>query len=402
MGAPRVFATGGVQAEDIAAGDLDNDGDIDLAVTHFQTNDVTVFLNDGSGWFTPSTPVSVHDGNSIGPIKLGDFDQDGDLDIVVGTSQQRVSVLLNNGDGTFAPYLSYPAFSLPADIVVQDIDHDGDVDLVCPGWNGLSLLRNDGGGVFEDELLILDVSLDLVSGAVGDVDGDWDCDIVQLDSYYDSISIVDNERPFVSVARAYAARNYAKTLAVAELTGDAALDIISASRSSSAVLLWPNDGSGGFSPYIEIPAGQGVEAVVPADMNGDGLTDMVLASSVDRIHVLINSGSGTFQSPVLFSTTDRPAALCAADFNGDGAVDIATANGMNNTISVLINDVCLDIDFDSICFSDATVRISATPIRQTLTPMASAMSASMATLFREIGSQLIFLTVSSLYLTACR
>jgi FG-GAP-like repeat len=120
------------ESSDIKAGDLDGDGDLDLAVvsigSSLENNVIDLYFNDGLGAFTRRT-----DAGGIGPQKmtLADLDGDGDLDIAMSSSyfENVMSVVLNDGDGTFAPERRYTVGDHPKGIASADFDGDGDLDL---------------------------------------------------------------------------------------------------------------------------------------------------------------------------------------------------------------------------------------------------------------------------------
>ena len=90
----------------MAIGDLDGDFDIDLVVGNQLSNNVSVLLNDGDGTFADDVKYGVGQGPLS--IVVGDLDADLDLDVVVANSgNDNISVLWNNGDGTFALTDSY-------------------------------------------------------------------------------------------------------------------------------------------------------------------------------------------------------------------------------------------------------------------------------------------------------
>ena len=132
---PRVDYAAGNRPNSIAAGDFDGDNDVDLVVTNYRppTTDfstVTVVFNDGSGAFGGETVYDA--GEDPWDVAVGDLDNDGDLDIVAANRRgQNVSVLLNNGDGTFAEQIKFGVGADTYCVALDDLDSDGDLDITA-------------------------------------------------------------------------------------------------------------------------------------------------------------------------------------------------------------------------------------------------------------------------------
>ncbi|MCP4544162.1 MAG: DUF11 domain-containing protein, partial [Chloroflexi bacterium] len=180
------FGTGSDRTYSVALGDMDGDGDLDIAVGNWDEPNV-IYLNDGDVWSgTPGTFDNTSHNFGTGSddttkIALGDVDDDGDLDIAVGNSNEQNRVYLNDNDGTFDT--TTHDFGTGGDTTwstaLGDVDGDGDLDLVAGNWNGQNVIYlNDSDGTFDTITRTFgtgsDSTLDM---ALGDVDGDGDLDI---------------------------------------------------------------------------------------------------------------------------------------------------------------------------------------------------------------------------------
>jgi hypothetical protein len=95
-----------------------------------------------------------------------------------------------------------------------------------------------------------------------------------------------------------------------------------------------------FLPPASYPVGTNPQAMVTADLNGDGKLDLVVANagSDNRVSVLLGNGDGTFKPAVNYAVGAGPVSLAVGDFNGDGKLDVVTANYADNTASVLLGN----------------------------------------------------------------
>ncbi len=115
----------GRQPSSIFTTDLDRDGDNYLAVALGTANGISVLFNNGDGTFPDK--LNYRTGNGPRSVFSVDLDRDGDNDLTgaIGLSKS-VSVLLNNGDGTFAPKVDYKTGDSPGSVFSADLVGDGD------------------------------------------------------------------------------------------------------------------------------------------------------------------------------------------------------------------------------------------------------------------------------------
>jgi len=141
--APKIDCDTGGCAHSVAIGDLDADGDADLATANFGSDDATILLNHGDGTFAPG--VHYDAGDWPHSITIGDLDGDGDADLAtVNVFSHSASILLNNGDGTFAVGAINRTGESPKSVAIGDLDGDGDADLAVANCHSdnVSVLLN--------------------------------------------------------------------------------------------------------------------------------------------------------------------------------------------------------------------------------------------------------------------
>jgi hypothetical protein len=328
----------------VAVGDFNGDGLPDLAVAHTGSANVSVLLGNGDGSFQTARNFPAQGTNSVA---VGDFNGDGFLDLVT-----TGSVLLGNGDGSFQAARNFPTGSAPQSVAVGDFNGDGLLDLAVANnrSNDVSVLLGNGDGTFQ-ATRNFPAGIAPWSVAVGDFNGDGLLDLAVAGSYCDYGSCFDqtvrvllgNGDGTFQTARNFPAGSAPRSVAVGDFNGDGLLDLAVANEGT-----WPNfrdgsvsvllgNGDGSFRFFRDLAAGYGPQSVAVADLNGDGLLDLVVASGTVR--VLLGNGDGSFQTThVSYVAGGFPSSAAVADFDGDGFPDLAVANYGSNDVSVLLND----------------------------------------------------------------
>ena len=266
-------------------------------------------------------------------IAVADFNGDGKPDLAVANSgSNNVSVLLNNGDGTFQAAVNYSAGAAPVAVLAGDFNGDGKQDLIVANTGSLSLLKGNGDGTFQSAVSITAGS-NPKSLAAGDFNGDKKLDLVVGDATAGVVNVLIGNgdgtfQPPTSLA--LATSGPVNSVVAADLNGDSNLDLVVSVPGGPVSLLGKGDGT--FQAAIHVDSGTSNGTLLVADLDGDLKTDLVVRAvvrtlflSVDTITFYRGNGDGTFQTGVrVFSSL--PAVLsnvATADFNADNKLDIA-------------------------------------------------------------------------------
>jgi hypothetical protein len=299
----------------------------------------TTKVNDGACCFAQAVNYSV--GSYPWSVFCADLEDDGDMDLAVACGDSnKVSILKNNGDGTFQPKVDYSAGVSPAAIYCADLDRDGYLDLavVNAGSNDISILKNNGDGTFqtaED----YDAGTNPVEIFCADLDGDGDLELAVANNNSSNVSILKNNGDGTfQTAVNYGAGQYPHSVFCADLDGDGDLDLAVTNAGSNNVSVLKNNGDGIFQPAVNYSTGYDPSSVFAADLDGDGDLDLATANCyADNIAILKNNGNGTFQSRINYGAGDCAISIFSADLDGDGDLDLAAANLNSSNVSILLN-----------------------------------------------------------------
>ncbi len=348
----------------VAPSDIDRDHDVDLVTAGWGNANTAALRNDGGLSFTEQTADTTW--TSLNNVCSADLNGDGYPDIVGWTEFDMdlypypLSILINNGDGTYTGDTIFPYISALGGVTAADLDNDGDIDLAASEYLTHSRVLaywNDGAANFTLDT-IADFGLAILGRPYAvDFNGDGQVDIAVADESATGFTVLYNNGSTFSIGGSYSMGAFGEQLLSADLNGDLYPDFITALLSGSdrvSVLL--SDGSGGFlTPYGYALGGGTLPAIVTGDADGDGDVDVTVArylgASTYGLQHLFNDGTGTLtMGDLIQSAYTTLTGLCGADFDSDGDLDMAASllpsYPGDPDILILANSNCHDYDHD--------------------------------------------------------
>jgi len=337
----------------VALGDLNQDGKLDLVVA--SGSGITVLIGHGDGRFSPANGSPIKVPERATELALGDLNGDSKLDLALANHDSyNVSLLFGNGKGAFALASQSPVVMRDGHqphthgLNAGDLNGDGRLDLVTVNSNDndVSVALGDGQGGFTRAGAPLAVGRSPYPGALGDLNQDGHLDIIATST---ARRTRDQEAATRALTVLYgdgkggfsSATVPLRTVlpwfvAVADLNRDNKPDLVVTHAERNELTILFGDGEGGFSEVTGSPFDLGHSAwyVAVADLNEDSNAD-VLAAAGNGVRVMLGDGSGGFR-PAPGSPFPGKGAwqLAVGDVNGDDKPDVVASNLESNTVSI--------------------------------------------------------------------
>jgi hypothetical protein len=295
-------------------GDFNHDGKPDLAVVN--SNGISILLGTGkyATPFTTGTSIAL---SGAGCLIDADVNADGNLDLLVPVNG-TVETYLGNGDGTFSLKSTTPTPS-GGELAVGDFNHDGKTDFATSG--NLIALGN-GDGTFQNPTgVVADPPAGGFSGvAAGDINNDGWTDLVFTSDVFPvdaNITVLLNNHKgnFTAVSANFGGLTINPILA--DLNGDGNLDLVLLGTASGDAAVALGNGEGGFtfSRYLAGPIIDTPGSIAVADVNGDGIPDILMSGS-DTLLIYLGESGSAYAAPFGVGTGPSPGSLLVENLHG--------------------------------------------------------------------------------------
>lgn len=341
---PRDFAAGSsAQTSDMAVADFDGDGRPDIAATSFYSDLVAVLRNTSAGDGVDFAPqVTFGAGNAPRNIAAGDIDGDGKIDlVVVDQFDGAISVLRNTSTRSslaFEPAVAFPITGI--DVALADVDGDGalDVGVVDESLPGISILRNlstAGNIAFATRVNVVTADKPIAL-AFGDLDGDGRADLAAPRDY-NLVGVFHNLSTPGSIVfgaeTALDGLDRPQRIVIHDVDGDGRADIVTSSR-YYYLAIYRNETtpSGSFRFTRQQLSGlhSDNDALAVDDLDGDGRPDLLVPATGLFVYPGASSaGSIAFAPSRQYQVDGSTTEVAVADFDGDGVKDVALSVSHN-------------------------------------------------------------------------
>ncbi len=327
----------GVSYSSVTWGDYDNDGDLDILITGDNSGiEITkLYCNNGNSTFSEANGLGLT-GVYAGSAIFGDYNSDSYLDILVSgfTSGPNFSAIYRNNGGTaftnIAPGL--PALS-NSSFIFGDYDNDGDLDILVTGDNIAQIYRNDGNNIFTN-INVGMIGISNSSSIFGDYDNDSDLDILLTgfdgNSRISKLYRNDGNEVFTDInAGLIGIENGSVVFGDYDNDGDLDILLTGYDGSSKISKIYKNTNGIFDTLNVSLP-GVNYSSATWGDYDNDGNLDFIITgipnnSGISISKIYRNSGNDTFTEIDAGLQGVSDGSVVFGDYDNDGDLDILLA-----------------------------------------------------------------------------
>lgn len=333
--------TTGNTPSNVKAGDLNNDGFDDIVVAYSGLASVDFFINNNGVSYASQSYAVLNPGNAdFSDIEMMDIDDDGDLDVIVN-SVAVLEVFSNNGNGTsFTNLPDYFVGSVGYGTESGDWDEDGLLDLAVANTSGgVVNIRMNTGGSFTLPSSYVSTNANPVELCKGDFNNDGHWDLISANSNFGTITYLVGYGDGRFGSQSLLTGLLGNGVGSGDFDEDGDVDIVGVSGAQSVFSISLNNGDGTFADTEFLSVGFGTTHVVVADMNGDAHLDLI-SHSINGFLIWNGNGDGTFQEylqvPLVSSGSGGDRTIVVRDFNGDGLMDMAGTFASQDELNICL------------------------------------------------------------------
>lgn len=337
---PEKKATG-YHPHGVFAGDLDGDGYTDIAIANSQSDNVTLYSRSASGWETPLDLDAgiLPYGTYPESVVFGDVYGDNNLDLIIAnrgnppSDPASITIYPGNGAG-LDPIVSKPTGTgtKPVHMAIGDLGGVGGHDLAVADKDKgeIKIFYNFGGSIVNTVNLTAQDGTSKV--AVYDVDGVNGDDIIAINEFTNNISFFKRDVAGFFPVENLSTGEKPTGLSVGQIEGSTYIAVSNGDDSNVVLYQWT--GSSWSAPaYLD--AGSQPNDVAIADVNNDGMADIVTADLGSSTVSIIPRETGAWGTRLTRSVGSQPHSLAIADVDGDSYIDIITSNYAFAQITIL-------------------------------------------------------------------
>ena len=311
----------------VGIGDFNHDGRPDIAVANYGPHTMSILTQTPQGEF--SAPVTSPSGGFASTMFVRDMDSDGNVDIVY-SGGLGYGILYGDGNGSFGLFVYYAVNDWPLrGFAVEDLDRDTHPDLVFALNSGLFVRRGRYDRTFTDPVHYEAGDMPN-SVAIGDVTGDRVLDLIVCLNNSEKVSILPGTRHATFGSYSLHPTGQSSIMArVGDFNHDGFPDLAIADFHDSICIL-TNNGDNTIGKEESYSTEDYPTAMTLGDLNNDLRPDLIYVTDDvppgSRLWVRITDASGFPGAAIPYDIESRPHAVVAADFNNDGWTDLAAGS----------------------------------------------------------------------------